>query len=334
MSVASGAAELLTDAVRAGAEAVLGALSDPSADRGREDWLALAARVPDAREHRDRGAGRRRRRGGPTRGCVVRGRQRWARSCTRSGRVTLDAADLVAPSLGATHAQAQRRVEQAVRLADGLDPVEADSTHVPEASGLRGLHLAMAGGRLDGYRAAVVAHELDLVPARRRRGGRVVARRTPHRRRAHPAPPHASDARAHLARPAEAARRTRPGVHGVAAMGLGAWGRRVVRHVPERGCRAGVGRRRPPRARPRRRGHVYSVEQARARALTEIISGNATIDVQVVLTVPADAVSSAETVDVGSAETVDVGSAEDGRPRERGESCAAARRWSGRRHVC
>src|SRR5215203_5622682 len=33
------------------------------------------------------------------------------------GRVTLDAADLAAPALGASHAQAQRRVEQSVRLA-------------------------------------------------------------------------------------------------------------------------------------------------------------------------------------------------------------------------
>ena len=56
-------------------------------------------------------------------------------------------------------------------------------------------------------------------------------------------------------------------------------------------------------------GACTSVEQARARALTEIISGNATIDVQVVLTVPADAVSSAEDVDVGTAEAVAPGSA-------------------------
>ena len=169
MSVASGAAELLTDAVRAGAEAVLGALSDPSVDRGREDWLALAAAcqtlVNTVTAVQDVAVAE-----------VARREGAWcedgklAEVVHASGRVTLDAADLVAPSLGATHAQAQRRVEQAVRLADGLDPVEADSTHVPEASGLRGLHLAMAGGRLDGYRAAVVAHELDHRAGSRRRG--------------------------------------------------------------------------------------------------------------------------------------------------------------------
>ena len=62
------------------------------------------------------------------------------------GRVTLDAADVIAPLIGATHAQAQRRVEQAVRLAARRVPVPADGRDRPEASGLGGLHQAMAPG--------------------------------------------------------------------------------------------------------------------------------------------------------------------------------------------
>ena len=81
------------------------------------------------------------------------------------GRVTLDAADLAAPLLGASHAQAQRRVELAVRLAADRVPVPAEHRDLPETSGLRALHTAMAQGRLDGYRAGVVAFELEIAPA-------------------------------------------------------------------------------------------------------------------------------------------------------------------------
>ncbi|MFL6079950.1 MAG: hypothetical protein ACJ714_08485, partial [Ornithinibacter sp.] len=69
------------------------------------------------------------------------------------GRVALDAADLAAPLLGSSHAQAQRRVELAVRLAADRVPVPAEHPDLPEPSGLRALHTAMAQGRLDGYRA-------------------------------------------------------------------------------------------------------------------------------------------------------------------------------------
>ncbi len=81
------------------------------------------------------------------------------------GRVALDAADVVAPVIGATHPQAQRRVEQAVRLAAGRVPVPAEHRDLPEPSGLGGLHEAMASGQLDGYRAGVVAFELEVAPA-------------------------------------------------------------------------------------------------------------------------------------------------------------------------
>ena len=73
------------------------------------------------------------------------------------GRVALDAVDLVAPLLGASHHRAQVRVEDAVRLT-GWDPVPLDVTAAaPARSGLEGLHAAMRDGRLDGYRASVVA---------------------------------------------------------------------------------------------------------------------------------------------------------------------------------
>jgi hypothetical protein len=81
------------------------------------------------------------------------------------GRVALDAADVVAPVVGAGHHQAQRRVEQAVRLAAGREPEPADSGPRPARSGLGGLHAAMREGRLDAYRAGVVAFELAGCPS-------------------------------------------------------------------------------------------------------------------------------------------------------------------------
>ncbi len=49
----------------------------------------------------------------------------------RTGRVTLDAADVVAPLIGASHPQAQRRVELAVRLAADRVPVPAEHRDLP-----------------------------------------------------------------------------------------------------------------------------------------------------------------------------------------------------------
>ncbi len=80
------------------------------------------------------------------------------------GRVALDAADLVAPRLGASHHQAQRRVETAVRLT-GREPVDVGDGAGSHPTGLDGLHCAMREGRLDSYRASVVADELVEAPA-------------------------------------------------------------------------------------------------------------------------------------------------------------------------
>ncbi|MBM6405365.1 HNH endonuclease [Phycicoccus sp. CSK15P-2] len=76
-----------------------------------------------------------------------------------TGHVALDAPGIVSGVLGATAAHAERRVRQAVRLA--ADGPEGSGTE----TGLGGLHAAMAAGRLDAFRAGVVAHELEEVPA-------------------------------------------------------------------------------------------------------------------------------------------------------------------------
>ncbi|WP_345205818.1 hypothetical protein [Fodinibacter luteus] len=206
-----------------------------------------------------------------------------------AGRVSVDAADVLAPALGASHAQAQRRVEAAVRLAGGCDPVPAGSGQVPQASGLGGLHAAMAAGVLDSYRASVVAAELVDTPAPvaqavvaalaghwgedgtdlRRRTRRLLARICPDLLRQ----------RAVRARAECGLRRwvAEPGVDTWlgsfpsedAATAWAAVDQLAHRYVAEGVC-AGV-------------------EAARGKALTDLVTGNATIDVQVVLTVPADA---------------------------------------------
>ncbi|HYN65341.1 MAG TPA: hypothetical protein VES93_00535, partial [Ornithinibacter sp.] len=203
------------------------------------------------------------------------------------GRVSLDAADVVAPVIGASHAQAQRRVEQAVRLADGRVPVEADDRSSPEASGLGRLHEAMAAGHLDGYRAEVVAFELEVAPADvadavvsalghhlgddaatlRRRTRVLLSRISPDLVRE----------RAKRARASTGLRRwvAEPGVdewHGTfpSEDAAAAWA--AIDRLAHDLVAAGT---------------CTSIEQARGRALTELVTGNATVDVQVVLTVPA-----------------------------------------------
>lgn len=75
------------------------------------------------------------------------------------GHVSLDAPSIVSGVLGMTAVHAERWVRDAVRrAADGPDGTDT-------ATGLGALHLAMAQGRLDGYRAGVVARELEEVPA-------------------------------------------------------------------------------------------------------------------------------------------------------------------------
>ncbi len=272
--------------MQAGAHCVVTALTDGAGPRDRDDWLTVVGDcqglinvLTAVQDH-----------------AVVEAARRepvWLEDgilgevVHQAGRVTLDAADVVAPVLGVSHAQAQRRVDQAVRVAAARVPVEADGEAPPEQSGLGGLHAAMRAGRLDGYRAGVVAHELQECPAEvavavvaaldphldddgptlRRRARRMLARISPELLRQ----------RAIRARAETGLRRwvAEPGVdawHGTfpsedAALAWAAIDRLAHDLIAEGTC--------------------SSVEQARGRALTDLVTGHATVDVQVVLTVPA-----------------------------------------------
>ena len=289
----------LDDAVLAGARKVATALAEPNGERSRDEWLEVVgdcqSLINTLTAVQDSAIAE-----------AARRESTWCEDGTLGetvhapGRVTLDAADVVAPVIGASHPQAQRRVEQAVRLASGRVPVEADDRDVPESSGLGGLHEAMAAGHLDAYRAGVIAFELEVAPAdvadavvtalsghlgdeasRLRRRTRVLLSRI------------SSDLvreRAKRARASTGLRRwvAEPGVdewHGTfpsedAAAAWAAIDRLAHDLVADGTC--------------------SNIEQARGKALTDLVTGNATIDVQVVLTVPADA-GSAHPVTAGTA---------------------------------
>ena len=89
---ASPASARLDEAVSAGARRVAAALAEPGARESRR-VARRRRRLPVADQHPDRGAGRRDRRGRPTREHLVRGRHP-RREVHAPGRVTLDAADL------------------------------------------------------------------------------------------------------------------------------------------------------------------------------------------------------------------------------------------------
>ena len=192
------------------------------------------------------------------------------------GHVSVDAAAVVSGALVTTAVHAERRVRAAVeRAGDGA------------WTGLGGLHEAMAAGRLDGYRADVVADELEEAPPQvraavvaavqehldedgprlRRRCRRLLARISP-------------DLVRQRARRARAECRlerwvAEPGVdtwHGTfpseeAALAWAAIDALAQRYVTD--------------------GVVESVDRARAKALTDLVTGNATISTDLVLTVPA-----------------------------------------------
>ena len=75
------------------------------------------------------------------------------------GHVAVDAPAIVSGVLAGTAVHAERRVRTAVRLAGDGPARSATET------GLGGLHAAMRQGRLDAYRASVVADELEHAPA-------------------------------------------------------------------------------------------------------------------------------------------------------------------------
>jgi hypothetical protein len=202
------------------------------------------------------------------------------------GHVALDAPAVVSGVLCVSAVHAERRVRDAVRrAADG--PLGTSTS-----TGLGGLHAAMVAGRLDAYRAQVVAHELEEVPAHvaatviatvddsfdrdsapalRRRVRRVLARISPDLLRQ----------RAVRARSESSLQRwvDEPGVdtwHGTfpSEEACAAWA--AIDALAQRYVADGTCER---------------IDRARARALTDLVTGQASIDVRVSFTTatgPAD----------------------------------------------
>ncbi|MBR7743324.1 HNH endonuclease [Phycicoccus sp. BSK3Z-2] len=226
------------------------------------------------------------------------------------GHVALDAPALVSGALVVTQVEAERRVRAAVRLA--ADGPEGTDT----ATGLAGLHLAMASGRLDPYRAGVVATELEECPAEvaatvvtgleeylgvedgprlRRRVRRMLARISPDLLRQ----------RAVRARSESRLERWagEPGVdtwHGTfpSEEALVAWA--AIDDLAQRYVADGT---------------CSRVDRARAKALTDLVTGAATVDVDVRLTVPAEAGASPGACPADAAsDLVEVGGARPAEP--------------------
>ncbi|MFL6154184.1 MAG: HNH endonuclease signature motif containing protein [Ornithinibacter sp.] len=209
------------------------------------------------------------------------------------GHLALDAPSILSGVLSTTAVHAERRVRAAVHLAaDG--PVGSD-TH----TGLGGLHLAMAAGRLDAYRAGVVADELEHAPAEvrasvvaaleqhferedgthlRRRCRRVLARISPD----------LLLQRAARARAESGLRRwvDEPGVdkwEGTfpseeAAQAWAAIDALARQYVTD--------------------GHCATIERGRAKALTDLVAGNATITTVLTVAVPAEALPTPAGADI------------------------------------
>lgn len=206
-----------------------------------------------------------------------------------TGRVSLDAADLLAPRIGAGHAGAQRRVESAVRLGADRTPVPAEEQTSPQRAGLHHLQQVRLEGRLDAARANLVADELQEAPAEVVEA--VVAALDPHlgedpaalRRRcrrllARIAPDLLRD-RAARARASTGLRRW------VSEPGVDAWYGTFPSEAAVTAWAAIDAHARALVA----DGTCTTLEQARGQALTDLVSGSATVDVRLVLGVPAPA---------------------------------------------
>ncbi len=199
------------------------------------------------------------------------------------GYGALDAPSIVSGALTVTAVAAERRVRHALRTAaDGPEGTDA-------STGLGGLHAAMCAGRLDGYRAQVVAAELEECPPEvaatvvaslegwfevedcarlRRRARRLLARISPDLLRQ----------RAQRARSESALRRW------VDEPGVDTW---LGTFPSEEACAAWAA----VDALAQRYladGTCERIERARAKALTDLVTQQASVDVQVVLTTPAD----------------------------------------------
>ena len=271
-----------------GARRVVAALAEPGGARGRDEWLDVVgdcqSLINTLTAVQDAAIAE-----------AARRESVWCEDGTLGetvhgpGRVSLDAADVVAPVIGASHAQAQRRVEQAVRLAAGRVPVPADDRDVPEASGLGRLHEAMVAGQPRRLPGGVVAFELEVAPADVADAIVAALVRPPRRRRRRrcggvpgccsaASPPTWSASARSAPGPSTGLRRwvAEPGVdewHGTfpSEDAAAAWA--AIDRLAHDLVAAGT---------------CSNVEQARGKALTDLVTGNATVDVQVVLTVPAD----------------------------------------------
>ena len=205
------------------------------------------------------------------------------------GHVALDAPAIVSGVLCVSAVHAQARVQLAVRLV-------ADGPGAARESGLGGLHEAMVAGRLDSYRALVIASELEEVPAQvaagvlaaldpffevedaprlRRRCRRVLARVSPDLLRQ----------RAVRARAESGLRRwvEEPGVdrwEGTFPSEDAARAWAAIDALAQQYVTAGVCER---------------IDRARAKALTDLVEGSATIETILTLTIPAETTEPAET---------------------------------------
>ena len=207
--------------------------------------------------------------------------------CLGLGHAALDAPAVVSGVLNVSAPHAERRVRSALRLA--ADGPAGSLSH----TGLGGLHAAMAAGRVDAYRASVVADELEEAPPQvaasvvaalegffgdedgprlRRRCRRVLARVSPD----------LLVQRARRARQECGLRRwaAEPGVdrwEGTfpsedAAQAWAAVDALARRYVAD--------------------GLCPGIDRARAKALTDLVAGHATVEAVVTLTVPAEVLRS------------------------------------------
>lgn len=205
------------------------------------------------------------------------------------GHVALDAPDLLAAPLGLSRAGTADRLDRAVRLVVGVCPETGEPT------GLTGLRPAMLAGGLDGWRARIITDELTGAPADvaaaviaalgsepgtrapgalRRRVRTVLGRVSPDL----------------LRERAEAARRRCGLRRGVAEPGVDEW---IGLFPSEQAATAWAAI--DTLARDLVTTHDgLSLETARGQALLDLVTSNATIDLTVQVTVPADVLRAAQ----------------------------------------
>ena len=164
-------------------------------------------------------------------------------------------------------------------------------------------------GQLDGYRAGVIAFELEVAPADVADAIVAALVRAPRRRRLDAAAAHPGAALAHLPRPGPRARQAGPGRTGlrrwVAEPGVDEW-HGTFPSEDAASAWAAIDRLAHDLVAA---GTCTNIEQARGKALTDLVTGNATIDVQIVLTVPADSQPAPDAPEVTEAAPDRVGSA-------------------------